>query len=259
MTDDSGNTPKDMSVVASKRTPQSFGEFMGYPIFAASVAASDGNVSFALDDPLDEIQRIILTGHFYERDQLDYHRSLIPHRGRVLDVGANLGNHSVYYATVCKAELVIAIEPARRAVRLFEATLQRNDLPNIELHPATAAGAGTGWAILDHSEAIQHNLGGTAIKVIPKPLPGSIRVMPADEIVGERPIDFIKIDVEGTEMQVLTGLQRTVDRDRPVIAVEIMPESRSAFAQWCELNNYRIERTFQMYRNILNFVCVARD
>jgi FkbM family methyltransferase len=259
MTDDSGNTSKDPSVAASDFTPPSFDELMGYPIFSASVAAGDRHVIFALDDPLDEIQRIILKGLFYEREQLDYHRSLIPHHGRVLDVGANLGNHSTYYAMVCEAELVIAIEPARRAVRLFEATLHQNDLPNIELHPATAAGAGTGWAILDHSEAIQHNLGGTAIKVVPKQLTGSIRVLPADEIIGERPIDFIKIDVEGTEMQVLTGLQRTVDRDRPVIAVEIMPESRSAFAQWCDVNNYRIERTFQMYRNILNFVCVARD
>jgi FkbM family methyltransferase len=231
-------------------------ELIGYPMFTASVQAAGRALSFSLDDPLDEIQGYLLRGEFYEREQLDYHRSLIPQKGRVLDVGANIGNHSVYYASVCKAELVVAIEPARRATRLFQQTLKHNDLPNVELHAAIAAGAGNGWAMLDQTEAVQHNLGGTLAKVVPKRVPGSVQVRPADEIVSGRPIDFVKVDVEGAEMQVLTGLQETINRDRPVVAIELMPNSRGEFALWCGANRYRIERTFQMYRNILNFVCV---
>jgi len=231
-------------------------EFLAYPIFSAAVQAAGREVDFALDDPIDEVQRYILGGEFYELEQLDYHRSLIPRRGRVLDVGANIGNHSVYYAVVCEAELVVAIEPARRASRLFDRTLEQNELPGIELHAATAAGAGNGWAMLDQTQAIHHNLGGTSAHIIPKRVPGAVPVRTADDLLDGRQIDFVKIDVEGAEMQVLTGLQQTIDRDRPILAVEIMPDSRTAFAEWCGVNRYRIERTFQMYRNVLNYICV---
>jgi FkbM family methyltransferase len=231
-------------------------ELLGYPIFLASVADAGREVSFALDDPIDEIQRYILKGEFYERGQLDYHSSLIPRGGRVLDVGANIGNHSVYYALVCEAELVVSIEPARRASRLFKRTLEQNALTGIELHAATAAGAGSGWAMLDQTQAIHHNLGGTSIEIVAKRVPGAVRVCTADELLDGRAVDFVKIDVEGAEMDVLIGLQQTFDLYRPIVAVEIMPASRRSFATWCADNGYRIERTFQMYRNVLNYVCV---
>lgn len=231
-------------------------DLIGYPIFASGIEAGGREISFALDDPLDEIQRYILAGEFYEREQLEYHRSLIPRAGRILDVGANIGNHSVFYAVECGAELVIAIEPTRRAARAFRETITVNALTNVELHDRVAAGAGSGWAILDQIEAIHHNLGATSAHVTSEPTPGAVPVLTADDILDGRLVDFVKIDVEGAEMQVLTGLQRTIETYRPAVAVEIMPESRTAFEDWCSANRYRIERTFHMYRGVLNYICV---
>ncbi len=39
----------------------------------------------------------------------------------------------------------------------------------------------------------------------------------------DRPIDLIKIDTEGAELNALIGLSETIDRDRPMIVSEFSP------------------------------------
>ena len=42
-------------------------------------------------------------------------------------------------------------------------------------------------------------------------------------LIGER-IAFLKIDVEGSELEVLRGMAETIRRDEPIVAVELMPD-----------------------------------
>jgi FkbM family methyltransferase len=222
---------------------------------SATIEVGSLPIRFALDDPADEVQRHIFAGDFYERDQLEFHRTVIPRNGRILDLGANIGNHSVYYSEICNAEMVVSVEPSARACRLLQQTLEWNKLDRIDFVPEVAVGAGDGWGLLDEHEADHHNLGGTSVKYVLTEASGMVPVRTGDAILGDRQVDFIKIDVEGSELQVLTGLQSTIHSQSPVIAVEVMAASKPAFFRWCERTGYRIERTFQMYRGIMNYVC----
>jgi len=56
-----------------------------------------------------------------------------------------------------------------------------------------------------------------------------VRAKPLDEILtelGVERVDFIKIDVEGSELEVLRGLTRTLKRYRPKVVVEIWGDPR---------------------------------
>lgn len=227
-------------------------------LFSVVIAAGGKPVRFALDDVEDEVQAYLVAGEFYEKAQLDYHGTLIPRGGRILDIGANIGNHSVYYAVVCNAESVISVEPNERACQLFRRTVEWNRLESVTLVCGVAAGAGDGWATLDDTEANHHNLGGTSVTYHLKQVEGGIPVRTGDAILEGQPVDFIKIDVEGSEFEVLTGLQSTIHAQCPVLSVEVMPKGRKDFWQWCDENDYRIERTFQMYRGIMTYVCLPR-
>ena len=47
-----------------------------------------------------------------------------------------------------------------------------------------------------------------------------VEIRTLDEVVGEAPVSFLKIDVEGAELDVLAGGRRMIERTRPVVLFE---------------------------------------
>ena len=72
---------------------------------------------------------------------------------------------------------------------------------------------------------------------------GDIEVAPLDVLI-DKPVDFVKIDVEGMEMSVLAGAAGMIARDRPAVYVEVLDTSIPSFMQWVDANRYRVERLF---------------
>jgi hypothetical protein len=83
---------------------------------------------------------------------------------------------------------------------------------------------------------------------------GDLRVIAGDEALAQAKVDFIKIDVEGMEMQVLGGLAQTLARCRPVIFIEVDEANRAAFLAWVDANRYDIAATFRRYPVNENFL-----
>jgi len=139
------------------------------------------------------------------------------------DVGANIGQHSLFMSRV--AAHVHAFEPYAPVSERLEAHLALNGIDNITLHKLglgdsngdlpffAPSGNNTGVGSFD---ADSQQRGNTPA--------GSLRIARGDEYLAdlELPrIDAIKIDVEGFERKVLTGLRQTLVRFRPVLVVEI--------------------------------------
>lgn len=59
------------------------------------------------------------------------------------------------------------------------------------------------------------------------------------ELVSQNNIGILKIDVEGAELEVLSGAQKTLEHNRPVIIIEILPS-------YSEANLNRINRQNQI-------------
>lgn len=66
--------------------------------------------------------------------------------------------------------------------------------------------------------------GGTSLKYEE----GGIRCQPLDKLDINKKIDFIKIDVEGFEKEVLLGGVELIKRDKPQIYIEIFEENKNA-------------------------------
>jgi FkbM family methyltransferase len=228
----------------------------GQQYLQTSFIYDNTQVRFLIDDHLDEVQRHIFNGSFYEEDQLSVHKTLIPRNSRIMDVGANIGNHTVYYGMFCKPEMIISVEPNPRAFNLMQKTLSANNILNIvELLPV-ALGEAEAFGVLNQMEAEFHNLGGVSIDFAEAGAEGALPIRTGDSVLAGRSVDFIKIDVESTEMQVLCGLKNTINSCRPIMSIEVMKDNWDSFKQWRQVNNYRIERTFYMYRNIHTYICV---
>src|SRR5205823_6322509 len=68
-------------------------------------------IRFFVDHPEDSIQSFHAIGRFYEEEELALIESHINPTSRILDVGANIGNHMVYFERILGAREIIPIEP----------------------------------------------------------------------------------------------------------------------------------------------------
>lgn len=72
------------------------------------------------------------------------------------------------------------------------------------------------------------------------------------------PINFIKIDVEGQEIEVLNSAGRLVQKNRPVLNVEVGWWNEEAFWQWLDIMSYHVIMLFQDTLGVKNYVIVPK-
>ena len=194
-----------------------------------------------LPDPEDHIQKGILrTGEPYELEMLRDMRMRLAPGDLVLDIGANVGNHTLYLAAVADAR-VIAFEPNAHLAESIAASAARNALDGqIEVR-AFALGAAAGHAAF--ARLTPENLGAQVLALGA----GSIEVMPLDTLGIEGPARALKIDVEGMEIDVLTGAVDLIGRDRPLLYIELHDEAAfHEVAHFVQEHGYTYWETFNV-------------
>ena len=144
----------------------------------------------------------------------------------VVDVGANLGYFTMLLADLVGAEgRVLAAEPNPRMMSLLARSVRVNGFgPRVSLHAAPLS-ARAGDAVSLHVPAgLPQN--GQVVADPLEPAPGALRLTTTtlDELVGDGPCDFVKIDAEGAEQDIWTGMARVLARRAPLaVFVEFTP------------------------------------
>lgn len=157
------------------------------------------------------------TGNFYEQPMLDALARLLREDDTVLDIGANVGTHAVYFAGLLGCR-VLAFEPVPAAVALLRENVRLNGLDAKVQIETVALGARAGRAGIAAENA--SNSGATRLEPGDE---GSLEVQALDaRLEAIAPVRVMKIDVEGMEADVLRGAVRLIERDRPTIACECL-------------------------------------
>ncbi len=179
------------------------------------IEVNETRIAFHLPDSEDHIQKHILRSRtFYEQRMLEDIAPLIPDGALAIDAGANIGNHTLFFSKVLGAS-VLAFEPNPQALAVLSANIELNGLKQrVELH-AVALGetAGSGRIVDTNSS----NLG---MAQVTQDSGGDIEIVSLDEVVGDRLVSLIKIDVEGMECEVLKGATETLKRSKPALIIE---------------------------------------
>ena len=149
---------------------------------------------------------------------------VLPPDGTVLDVGANLGLSALALAPLLPRGRILAAEPSPGTVAALRRTLALNGLEDRVAVEAVAVGAAPGEAAFHaagHSAGAHlmdpGTLGAAALPQVRVP------VETVDALVARHGLvrlDFVKIDVEGFETEVLDGARATLARHRPLVFAE---------------------------------------
>lgn len=191
---------------------------------------------------LEYVQRTILRNRtFYEWRQLTQLKNSghVKPGARILDVGGNLGNHSVFFGVVLGASMVIAVEPQDH---VFDTLCRNLELNNLTTSLALKAMVGRTKGAGKIAAFNPYNYGGAKFEAAAD---GGTAMTTLDDLRDEHGrFDFIKIDVEGFEDEVLAGGSKVLSEDRPVLWLELLegaPAATARIASGAALEGYRFE------------------
>lgn len=150
--------------------------------------------------------------------------------GTALDIGANIGHHSAFLARHCAR--VYAFEPNPPTFAALEGNMARNKLNVQPFNFGISDAAGEFELYLNEG-----NCGGASFNrsnAQPQAASVTCKVEHGDTVVqglNLDGLDFIKIDVEGLEGNVVSSLEQSIARFSPMLSVEWNNDAtREAFA-----------------------------
>ena len=163
-------------------------------------------------------------GFFYESDDLQLLMKHVKPGCVVLDVGSHIGNHAIFFEKFLHAREIILIEPNPATIDHLRINIGLNRLRHVD---ESFLGFGLGDQIAMGAMRFPLN-NPAAAEFVPDFEGGTVRIVPGDFLFAQTVIDFIKIDVEGMEMQVLRGLDQVISRCAPDIYIEVRRFEREA-------------------------------
>lgn len=194
---------------------------------------------------------------YFEYETVRAYRRLLKPGDTVLDIGANIGAHTLHLARcVSPSGKVIAFEPTAYAYNKLR--------QNIALNPALAGliqaeqimlvtsdtkqvkpQLYSSWQIHDTAAGTHPKHGGRLMDTT------GAHNLTLDSYIAEHnigAISLIKMDVDGHECQVLRGARNILQRDKPILLMELMPYGLDeAGASLDELLKILLEHGYSLY------------
>jgi FkbM family methyltransferase len=168
-----------------------------------------------------------------------------------IDCGANIGVHTVEWANAMTGwGSVLAIEAQERIFYALAGNITINNCFNaFAIHAAVSSESGT-LQIPNPNYLVPSSFGSLELRqragneFIGQPIDYAqntvaIRKLTIDEI-GLPRVDFMKIDIEGMELEALEGARQTIEKSRPMMLIEKIKTDATQLIKWLEDRGYKV-------------------
>ena len=170
---------------------------------------------------------------FHHRWELSYLRRTLAADSVFVDVGANQGEFSLFAAKYLRHGSVLAVEPEAEMFATLVKNIELNGFRNIRpLNIALGDSAGESQLYTSDDTDLMGGWHEGLFTAFPsqyrnKFVQSCVRKRLDDVLASERMtrVDFVKIDVEGAELQVLQGARETLRHLKPQLLLELNGET----------------------------------
>lgn len=186
---------------------------------------------YMLLTPSEHIQRQLFWYGYYEKTLGDLIKKILQPGNVFLDIGANIGYFSLLAANNEPTSKIISFEPVKYLFQKLEENISINNFKNI-----TAVNVAAG-DINEEKElfiSASDNLGMSSFQQ-PENYSGKkekVKVITIDswfKTARLSKVDLVKLDVEGSELAALKGMQEVLQNFKPLVIAEINPETLGSF------------------------------
>lgn len=146
----------------------------------------------------------------------------------VLDVGANTGSHTVAFSRIVGEKgIVLGFEPERNNFYTLAGNIAINNLKNVQVFQIALADESGEISVPEIDFEKTSNFGALELlKNAEYHRSYKVPLSTIDELKLKR-LNFIKIDVEGMEREVIKGAEKSIDQFKPIIYAENDREEKS--------------------------------
>jgi FkbM family methyltransferase len=197
----------------------------------------------------DYVSNDILIDGFYEGKELKILCEWLKKKKKlnlVIDVGAYLGNHAVFFSTYFKN--VISFEPNSFSYKLLDInTLKRK---NIKIFNFGLSNKNS----IKNFYSYENNYGGSSTRKNKNInyTKTKAKFKKFDNLKFNKKADLVKIDVEGDELKVLEGMSKYIDRYKPIIVFECQEEE--IFNGTSKVIKYLKKKNYQNFYSVENYL-----
>ena len=185
----------------------------------------------------------ILNGDIHEPTTIEYLKSI---GGNIIHAGAGFGT----FLPALKDCNIFTFEPNQLMYHAALETIELNNLNNVTIYPY-AIGEYDGDNTLKHIDELGQEMG-------PRSEIGdgiSVKQVKLDTIIPKSTkIDLIHLDLEGYEFEALLGAKEIIERDKPIIVLEI--DTRAVdYNNFMRSINYKpVKQLIYNYNDIMVFI-----
>ena len=184
----------------------------------------------------------IYTTGMWEPEITDLIKQYLPKGGTFLDIGANIGYHSLFAASLLgETGTVLAYEPLLRLSAQMSKSVQENSFTHVTIHNVALSNV-EGFGELS---LVDENIGASSLQSVKQDRSVcevvKVPLRKLDSYLHTLiRVDLIKIDIEGSEFEALRGGEELLKRYKPVIILEFSPNvyEKESSGKSLDLFNY---------------------
>jgi FkbM family methyltransferase len=147
-------------------------------------------------------------------------RELVNPGMNVALVGADVGYYVLLVSSLDPTGTIFAIEPFPEHFRILKQNVDANQLNNVRLLNIAAGSADGTARLVNPGTESRMDQSDSAIGV-EIPVRRLDVVLGPELSAGSKKLDFVQIDVEGAELEVLKGMEPLIAKDRPILMIEL--------------------------------------
>ena len=177
-----------------------------------------------------------------EEKELEVIMQLLPKRGNFIDIGANIGWHSLIIAKKLKKIKVYAFEPIKKTYKFLIQNIKLNSIRNIKPYNFGFYNENKKISFYTYKEgsvnASIKNLSQRSSVILQK---AYVKIF--DDFINRNKlkVDFIKCDVEGAELFVFLGAKKILLKDKPIVFCEML-------RKWCKKFKYHPNEIILLFK-----------
>ena len=206
--------------------------------------------------PMDGIQRnIVDKQNFYELELLKQLDALLPNNPVILDIGANVGNHTLYWLLKSpkKAKHIYSFEVIDETYDILKKNVEINNLKDkVTLYNFGLSNVNSNAKILGESNSLM------SCCAVMEQGEGGFQFKRLDDVGIQEKVDFVKIDVEGQEIPVIEGAKKLLNKYKPMMWVEVWTDESYKKHKHMEKSDYKHNETFNKLMDSMGYVMIKK-